>query len=96
MPKNYKIISLDFQEKTVSNPLQTWRDALQADLEAKNYTMFVSETYFLDAPHQSMIPLIYILNNRLAVLEPTQRDVLEYALFDYLSPTDRGSIVVRN
>ena len=36
MPKNYKIITLDFQEKTVKfNPLQAWRDALQADLEAK-------------------------------------------------------------
>ncbi|EGG50881.1 hypothetical protein HMPREF9520_03334 [Enterococcus faecalis TX1467] len=32
MPKNYKIITLDFQEKTVKfNPLQAWRDALQPD-----------------------------------------------------------------
>ncbi|NSM31587.1 hypothetical protein HRE39_10415 [Enterococcus faecalis] len=77
MPKNYKIISLDFQEKTVKfNPLQAWRDALQADLETKNYTTFVlPEMYFPDAPVDESIDL-YTLNNKLAVLEPTKRLVM--------------------
>ncbi|HIH2459678.1 TPA: hypothetical protein ACYK2K_002268 [Enterococcus faecalis] len=76
MPKNYKIITLDFQENTVKfNPLQAWRDALQADLEAKNYTTLVPEMYFPDAPVDESIDL-YTLNNKLAVLEPTKRLVM--------------------
>ncbi|EIA8296881.1 hypothetical protein K7V47_001859 [Enterococcus faecalis] len=76
MPKNNKIISLDFQEKTVKyNPLQAWRDALQAELEVNHYTLSAPETYFPDAPVDDSIDL-YTLNNKLAVLDPTKRIVM--------------------